>query len=414
MINHLPKEKPWLSWLIVGLWTASIYSVIPLARTIQQYVRDTWGSELFAYATAAAALTGLLSAAAFVRKFRPVSRSSYLWLATAFGIVLAGTLKLGKKNPEEAIHFIQYGVLSLLVYRALTHRVKDQTVFLAAVVICGIIGTVDEFIQWLTPDRTWGLRDIGLNLFASLAVQVAMAKGLKPEIISRGFSVKNQRILCGLLLAGVLVFGTSLFMTPPRILWLANRIESLTFLKYNDSVMLEYGYRYEDPEIGVFRSRLSPEELERIDRKRAAEVAKILDWYQGENRYKLFLQFYTPISDPFAHEARVHLFRRDRYFRTAGYHGDNPEEFYRRMVIAYRENQIMEKYFHHTLHHSGYVLSREKQTQAGKYLLSKEDYDSPVSGDLVTWVREWQMALLMAGILSGLFGWYSSLSRNIS
>ncbi len=64
----------------------------------------------------------------------------------------------------------------------------------------------------------------------------------------------------------------------------------------------------------------------------------------------MFLQFYTPISDPFVHEARVHLFRRNRYLRTALNHKNDPEEFDRRMTIAFRENQIMEEYYHDTLH----------------------------------------------------------------
>jgi len=402
MIKQPPQEKQWLSWLYVASWTLMVFAAIPLARTIQQYVSEEWSRDLFTYGVAAVTVMALVIAVIYLRCFRPVSRSSYFWLIAIAGIFIGYTLDLAKLAPEEAVHFIQYGVLGILVYRALTHRLKDSTVFFAAAVICGGIGVIDEFIQWLTPLRVWGLRDIWINFLSAVLVQVAIAKGLQPVFIAHGFNRKNMRFLCCLLIAAFVILGSSFLITPPRIIWFAEHVKGAAFLKYNDSVMLEYGYLYEDPDIGVFRSRFSPEKLKQLDRERAVGAAEILNLFQGEKKYKIFLQFYTPISDPFVHEARVHLFRRNRYLRTALYHKNDPEEFDRRMAIAFRENQIMEKYFHDTLQLSDYTLSQKQQSLAGQYLLGKDAYESSVSKDLTTRVSERQVAGLLMVFILGL------------
>ncbi len=186
MIKRPPKEKQWLSWLYVAVWTLCIFSVIPMARLVQRYVYQTWGRDLFTYGVISVIITALAVAVIYVYRLRLDSRTSYFWLIAVAGIFFAYTLDLGKRNPEESVHFIQYGVLGVLVYRALTHRLKDSSIFLAGAIICGCIGTIDEFIQWMTPLRVWDLRDVGLNLFSSALVQVAIAKGLRPAFILRG------------------------------------------------------------------------------------------------------------------------------------------------------------------------------------------------------------------------------------
>ncbi|NIO43226.1 MAG: hypothetical protein GTO41_25580, partial [Burkholderiales bacterium] len=45
------------------------------------------------------------------------------------------------------------------------------------------------------------------------------------------------------------------------------------------SMMAEYGYLYEDDDIGRFRSRFTPDQLEDLDHLRGMELAGILDEY---------------------------------------------------------------------------------------------------------------------------------------
>ena len=146
MFEGPPRERPWVSWLYVVIWSLLIYVTIPLARVIQEFVAERWGRDLFAYVVLAAIAIALIAVCYHVIRYRATSRGSYWWLLAVAAIFVGYTMKLGERNPEEAIHFIQYGVLGVLVYRALTHRLQDSSIYVAAAVICAMIGTIDELI----------------------------------------------------------------------------------------------------------------------------------------------------------------------------------------------------------------------------------------------------------------------------
>jgi hypothetical protein len=156
--------------------------------------------------------------------------------------------------------------------------------------------------------------------------------------------------------------------------------------------MAEYGYLYDDDETGVFRSRLSPKALEQTDKQRAAQAAAILDELPTRDDYDEFLRRYTPFNDPFLHEARVRLNRRDYYLSSASkYREHDFDEFQRRMTIAHYENRIMEKYFPETLLRSGFLLPNEAVLKMRKHALLTNGYESAVSKALITNVKEKQV-----------------------
>jgi len=408
MFESPPREKQWLSWLYVVIWALIIFVTIPLAAAIQEFVYQQWSRDVFTYVVVATTAVAFVAATIYARRFRLASRSSYFWLAAVAAIFLGYTIALAKQSPEEAIHFIEYGVLGILVYRALTHTLHDMSIYFAAAIVCGIIGTVDEFIQWLIPQRVWGLRDIWMNFFSSALVQIAIARGLKPTFIASLPGRTNLRFLCRLAIAAIAIFGASLLNTPARIAWVAERIPWFEFLKGNESVMLEYGYLYEDSDIGIFRSRFAPAELEQMDCEQARETANILNRFQDRSSYQEFLKIYTPISDPFVHEARVHLFRRDVYFEAAAKYRNDPKRYAWHLTVAFRENQIMEKYFSNTLQHSAYIWSEDTLALARNHLLQEEIYDSGVSSSLITRVSEGQVASFFIVLILGLalVHWY--------
>jgi hypothetical protein len=276
----------------------------------------------------------------------------------------------------------------------------------------GIIGMVDEFIQWLTPGRYWGLKDIWLNFFSVTMVQIAIAWGIRPGFLSRKIGRANLCLVCRLVIAAVALFGLCLLNTPPRIAWYSERVPGFAFLKKNENVMLEYGVLYEDPEIGIFRSRLSPEELEASDRDRAEEAAAILDRFQSHDLYYSFLRIYNPVTDPFLHEARVHLSSRDWNYKKSSELQERSEEYKRRLTRAFRENQILEKYFSRTLSRSTSVWGPEERSLSSRYLDRDMVFDSRVSSGLVTRFSELQVVLIIAGLLFGLAGLHYYLCRS--
>jgi hypothetical protein len=387
---------------MVGLWSLFIFLTIPLAPMIGALVAERWGRDLFTYlvlVTIAAALITLVYRA--VRTGLMTFRGSYFWLTLVAATFAGYTLLLGGKSPEESIHFIQYGVLGVLVFRALAIKRHDASIFFSAAAICGIIGTIDETIQWLVPQRLWDLRDIWINFLAAALVQVAIALGLKPAFLAPRPSRANLRFLCRLLVAAAVILGTNLLNTPPRIAWYAERIPGLEYLLVNESVMLEYGFLYDDPDIGVFRSRLAPDALRAADRERAAEAAAILNRFRDRSDYKTFLSLYTPVNDPFVHEARVHLFSRDANFEIAMEKKAHGEKYAGNLNDAYRQNQILEKYFPHTLRSSDSEWPIEKRTLAQKHLRHDKRFESFVSRHLITRISETQVILFCALLVLG-------------
>ena len=57
---------------------------------------------------------------------------------------------------------------------------RDASIYLAAALVRGIIGIMDEAIQWATPRRYWILTDIWRDFFATALVMVVIAGGIQP------------------------------------------------------------------------------------------------------------------------------------------------------------------------------------------------------------------------------------------
>ncbi len=405
MIDVRLNESERRSWIYVISWTFVIFITIPLARKIQAFVSNNLGRDLFTYGVIAIIIVMLVFSMRRLKLKKQTAKvSSYVWLTGISFILISYSIYLGKKSPEEAVHFIQYGVLAILIFRALTHRITDQGIYIVAIMCTLAIGILDETIQWLTPGRYWGLRDIWLNSFAAVLVLLAIAKGLHPRLISGAPVRATVKILYRITLVIVILFGLSMLNTPPRIAWYVDKLPMLDFILSDSGIMVEYGYRYNDNEIGVFRSRLAPDKLKQSDQTRADTVAKILNLYSERSDYKEFLRLYTPFNDPFLHEARVHLHRRDTQLQDAQLFKDKDlDEYRRRISIAYYENMILEKYFTETLSKSALKLPVSTVNLLQGIAMQDVSYDSPVSGHLLTRISErqvlWVSLLLVLIIL---------------
>jgi VanZ family protein len=410
MFERPPQEKDWTSWAAVVLWSLLIFGLVPVARAIESLVAKVSGPEIY---TIAVILVVVLGAAAMtiyqVRETR-IDRAGLFWLLLVASVYVVYTIQL-RAAKIEALHFILYGVLGLLLYRALTHRVRDIGIYFAAAILGAVVGILDEALQWITPKRSWGLHDIWIDCVGAALMQVAIAMGLQPAIISKRLSAASIRLVSRLAAVALLLLGLSVLNTPPRIAWYSSQIPALAFLKTNESVMLEYGYRYEEPETGVFRSRLTLEELRQADHERAEEGGRILAQYQDRERYREFLELYTPVNDPFLHEARVHLFRRDLFLDRAEGTGEprpktraipeHVDEFQEQMTVAYRENQILERYFSGVLRESGLAWRAETLDRVRAEILPDYGYESGVSRSVITEISEWQLLLLFVVAIVG-------------
>lgn len=401
MFHRLPRERECISWLYAGLWTLFIYTCIPLARMLQKFVSEQWGRSAFMWTVLFTIGVALVIAVLYVRRNRAVMGAfNLVWLTATAAAFAYWTWHL-RAAPEEAMHFVQYGILSLLVYRAMVHRVRDISIYFAVALLTGCLGALDEIIQWLTPRRYFEFRDIWINFGSAILMLIGVVGGIQPTVISLKPSPYGARWTARLATAFLVMLGLCASNTIPRVEWYASRIPGLDYLRTNESIMIEYGYRYEDPDIGVFYSRFPPDELARQDRERADEVAPILNAYRDPRLYGKFLGTFTPAVDPFAHEARVHLYRRDRYRGEAETSGPDESTYAYNFTVAYREHMIMEKYFSNTLHASRYIVGDEYLAFMRAQQIPHYPYVSAVSSQLVTRWREHEiwLAILLTVIV---------------
>ena len=389
MLDKPPKEPEVFSWAYVVTGALVIYCTIPVARSLRRVVQEHIGREYFLYFAAFFVLLAGFFALRHLQK-RNLPFNAKLCLIVIF-LAFMGYIYSLRAIPEEAIHIMQYGVLGILVFRALTHRMRDTGIYIAATLVVGIVGIIDEYIQWLVPSRVFDLRDIRTNFVAGALTQAAIAVGLRPRLIRGMPSTRNWSRICYFSVAALLIMFLGFMNTPQRIAWYSTNISSLSYLMNSKSMMVEYGYRFDDPDIGIFRSRFTEEQLLALDEKRGKEVGKILDRYIRGEGYGAFQPLYTVTRDPHTHEAGVHLFRREYHIDRARENTPKKAEHYN---IAKRENRILAKYFSNSLKNSRHNWTEETKLEVINNAASESVYESRVSREVITRLSETQVALL--------------------
>ncbi len=393
----MEERRAWLAFSVV---TAVVFATIPLARRIQYAVEATTGRELFLVVVAAGIVAAAWAAARRSRRGAHGGRRSLGVLALLSLAYLAGAFVL-RRNPEEAIHLLEYGALGVLGARALAFRIPGAWVYPSAALLGAAVGMIDEALQWITPSRHWDLRDLAINGLAASGVQLGLAAGaFGPP--ARGDSARGRRGFCAVAALAWVLLGASLLNTPSRIAAYAGAMPGLGFLLENDGVMLEYGHLHELPDLARFRSRFSREALARADQARAEEAGAVLRRLGNDADYAAFLATHNPVTDPFLHELRVHLFRRDRYRENAARHAGDPPRARRDLTVAHRENEILEAAFPKSLAASGHAWPEAERRRIGRAQAAGRPYESPVSRGLVTSVRETTVAAVWLAGFAGL------------
>jgi len=396
METTVPKKKVFFAWLWVALCSVSIFLVVPVARTIQKFVSDNLGRSLFGYfvlAVLGIACIFLLYYLIVKLKIRNVS--NYVWLFIISGTYVYFTLKLWE-SPEEAIHFLEYGLLGFFLFRALSIKIRDKSIYITATLFALFVGTFDEILQWITPDRYWDFRDVGLNALSGGLFQLLLLTVVKPKIISGKISTHSVRVLTTMSAVCLVLLGLCASNTPKRSAYYTDLIPGLSFLREEES-MGEFGYKYEDSKIGTFYSRLSLPKLQKIDAERGKYNAQILN-KSVDLPYEIFLGVYNIIRDPFIYELRVHIFRRDTYLIRArdSTELDERKKYY---FIAYKENLIVQKYFTRSVGESVYSWGEDKVKESESLVDITDPYESTVSAGLITSFSEISMWITIGIVL---------------
>lgn len=166
-----------LWWLALAVVVA-IWSTLGLAGTLVATLRDRDLLDA-AFVTAFAVVIAAIAVGA-LRK-RPRGREIWVGLAIAavYGMVI---VRMGIPVAERT-HLFEYGLVAVLVHRALDERRRAgrrvPVPAVLAVAITASAGWIDEGIQALLPHRVYDLRDVGFNALAAV-----MAVGARVALVS--------------------------------------------------------------------------------------------------------------------------------------------------------------------------------------------------------------------------------------
>jgi hypothetical protein len=273
----------------------------PFMGQLRAALRAAFPARFVAIVGALVAIT--IGAAVLAAIVRIRDRGAVRYSAIAAALVLGAgySLFFATGTPDvdvvERVHFVEYGVITFLFYRA-ARRFDDVTVLVLPVLAGLMVGTLEEWFQWFIPVRVGEARDVLLNLVA-IGCGLLFSVGVDPPAaISRRVSAASARRLGGAATGVLLVFAAFVYS-------------------------VHVGYELVDPEVGTFRSRYTREVLAAMARDRAAR------W-----RTDPPLEFRRVArEDQYIDEALWHVRRRN----TAWDEGDAAE--------AWGENLILERYF---------------------------------------------------------------------
>jgi hypothetical protein len=372
-----------------------IYITIPLVRTAQ-----AWFSARFdkVWITVAVLMCVVLIAAVTIawlrrsaRRLRPLDA---VILVAVTAIAGWWTWRL-RAIPEEAIHLIQYGVLLVLIYRALRPAEPDLAILASALLLTTVMGTVDEIIQWIIPLRYWDFRDIGLN--AGAAVLAAIAVWRLDAGPWRRPPPESIRQCLRIAIAMILLWTLCLANTPDRSAWVARRVPVLSFLENAQNDMAEYGFMHRVPGIGAFKSRMELSTLVEQDRQRGRDVAAVISRYPTQS-YGRFIAEHQGFRDPLLYEARIHIFSRDFHLRQTR-RDTTPEHSQRQhLTIAYREHLIVERFFPTTLAASAFVLPPSAVAEMAAGQDPAQEFVSKGGSHLITWTSETRLRIFLLSL----------------
>ena len=372
------------SWLWVILCSLGIFVIVPVAGPLSKFVDHWIGREIAGYiALCVVAVALAVLCYTFIFKLKIKRISQYLWLLATAAAYIYLALQL-LSSPAEVFHLFAYAFLSYLIFRALSHEIKDSTIYFTAVLFVMFIGIIDECIQWMTPGRIFDFADIGINVLSGALFQLAIWKGIQPANIHKPIQKFSINLLAGMITVNLLFLLFCFSNTPKVVARYTSMIKPLSWLNSVEP-MNEFGYRYNDPEIGIFFSRFSLADLKNIDLTKSESNGIILsNDISADANYSQFLKVYNPSSNPFLHELRVRLFRRDRHVKIC-LKSDRPIRKMTASYIAVKENSIAEKYFGNTLRQSEFLWSQEL-SQKLKEMAAAWDrpYRSPVSFKVIT------------------------------
>ncbi len=282
--------------------SAAVILSAPFNREIRDWIRRNFPGH---FVLVVASVIALLIAAAIVIavlriRDRRAMRYSAIGAALILGVVysLANAQGIAEVDTVERFHFVEYGLITLLFYRA-WRPIGDASLFVLPVLAGLLVGTAEEWLQWFIPGRIGDMRDVFLN-GASIVCGLLFSLGLDPpDKLSLAFNRGSIRRIGIVACSVALVFAAFVFT-------------------------VHAGVENHDADAGTFRSRYDMTTLLALSQDRAV-------------RWKETPPVARPSSlsreDQYQNEGHLHVRERNRLWDAGDIRG------------AWQENLILERFF---------------------------------------------------------------------
>lgn len=133
------------------------------------------------------------------------------WLAAAMAVAILGLASTDPAFPAKRIHVPQYLILAIVLHFSVRASERTALTLLFVFFVVTAYGVHDEFLQGLHPRRTFGLRDMFVNMCGAGA-GVALVRALLPAGPGRPLDVGTRATRPGVIAAfGLAIGGVFLF-----------------------------------------------------------------------------------------------------------------------------------------------------------------------------------------------------------
>lgn len=180
-VVSLKKQKAKIrDWGIVFFYTLVIYISLPLLPSLWGKFASYAGNFTNYVVAVILGLIGIFIIFYLIAKRKDTR--NFIWLAILAFAYALGLNRL--KLPVERIHFIEYGLLSVFVFRALRHSIHDKSIYLWSGIIVFCLGFLDEGIQYVLPNRVYDTRDVIVNGVAGVLGLLLIGLCFQPKLKS--------------------------------------------------------------------------------------------------------------------------------------------------------------------------------------------------------------------------------------
>ncbi|HVL66132.1 MAG TPA: VanZ family protein [Vicinamibacterales bacterium] len=289
-------------FVLAGAVAAALVLSAPFVGQIRSDIRRAFPGQFvwIVGGIIAAGVAGALVAALVRIRERRLPR--YAAIAAALTIAAAYSTLTADPNPEsravERFHFLQYGLITFLFYRA-WRPLGDLSIVLMPLLAGLIVSTAEEWLQWFIPNRVGEMKDVFLNLVA-IGTGLLFSAGIEPpERFSSAIAPAARPRLGRMAAAAILSFAAFLHV-------------------------VHLGHRIHDGETGTFESRYTRDRLIELQAERAVR------WRVHPPPTRLVR---LSREDQYLTEGIQHVRERNRKWSE----GD--------IAAAWLENRILEKYY---------------------------------------------------------------------